>query len=158
MKTITYNTKEFELPYLYDANKKTDILLLEKFGFFCDVPLAETRLVTGTEGELLDHTLTMLRMSSKANAVSKLHYQTLRKMWGGFNNLCNIIPITNAQNFTFWADTKMYSALNNNNDNALSKQKRHRNKRLFEEVAEQAGEIYDEKIFKPTVLSLLVMN
>ena len=138
MKTITYNTKEFELPYLYDANKKTDILLLEKFGFFCDVPLAETRLVTGTEGELLDHTLTMLRMSSKANAVSKLHYQTLCKMWAVYN-LCNIIPITNAQNLPL-NDTKMYSALNNN-DNALSKQKRHRNKRLFEEVAEQAGNL-----------------
>lgn len=128
------------------GNRKTDILLLEKFGLFCGIPLSEIRKISGTEGYLLDHTLTMLRLSGKANAVSKMHYQTLCEMWKGHSGICEIIPITNAQNFTYWADTKMYDALNNNNDNALRKIKQHRKCRLFEEVAEQAGEIYDAKV------------
>jgi starch phosphorylase len=128
------------------GNRKTDILLLEKFGFFCGISLSEIRKITGTEGDLLDHTLTMLRLSGKANAVSKMHYQTVCKMWEGYSGICEIIPITNAQNSTYWADTKMYDALNNNDDDALRKIKQHRKCRLFEEVAEQAGEIYDENI------------
>lgn len=128
------------------GNRKTDILLLEKFGFFCNTPLTEVRKLTGTEGELLDHTLTMLRMSGKANAVSKLHSQTLCSKWGKYESTCDIIPITNAQNFTYWHDAKMYEALDNNDDDALQQAKKHRKCRLFEEVAEQAGEMYDENI------------
>lgn len=128
------------------GNRKTDILLLEKFGFFCGIPLSEAKQITGMEGDLLDHTLTMLRMSGRANAVSQLHYQTLCKMWRGFKDTCNILPITNAQNFSFWADSKMYDALHRNDDNALRKVKQRRKCRLFEEVAEQAGEMYDEHI------------
>ncbi len=128
------------------GNRNTDILLLEKFGFFCNTPLSDIRKITGTEGHLLDHTLTMLRMAGRANAVSKMHCQTLREMWKGHGGICDIIPITNAQNFTYWADTKMYEALNNNDDTALQQIKQHRKRRLFEEVAEQAGEIYDENI------------
>ena len=128
------------------GNRKTDILLLEKFGFFCNIPLAEVREITGTKGDLLDHTLTMLRMSGKTNAVSKMHYHTLCETWKGYKNTCDIIPITNAQNFTYWADTKMYEALNSKDDDALRKIKQHRKCRLFEEVAEQAGEMYDENI------------
>ena len=128
------------------GNRKTDILLLEKFGFFCNIPLSDIRKVTGTEGHLLDHTLTVLRMAGIANAVSTMHYQTLSKMWKGQSGICDIISITNAQNFTYWADTKMYDALAANDDTALRQIKQYRKRRLFEEVAEQAGEMYDEKI------------
>jgi glycogen phosphorylase len=41
----------------------------------------------------------------------------------------------------------MYQALENNNDEELRKKKFQRKKSLFEQVADQCGEIYDEKIF-----------
>ncbi len=127
------------------GNKKTDIFQLEKFGFFCGIPLSEIRKITGSEGDLLDHTLTGLRLAGMANGVSKMHHQTLINMWKGYEDLCSTISITNAQNFTYWADTKMYNALAENNDGALQEIKLHRKRRLFEQVAEQAGEIYDER-------------
>jgi starch phosphorylase len=41
----------------------------------------------------------------------------------------------------------MYRALNNNDDAALVQKKLQRKTNLFQEVADQCGEIYDEKIF-----------
>lgn len=128
------------------GNKKTHISLLEKFGFFLDIPLSEIRKIAFIEDELLDHTSTALQLAGKSNAVSSLHHQTLRKMWPGYRENGNIIFITNAQNFSYWADKKMYTALANKNDTALQELKKHGKRRLIEEVAEQAGEIYDENI------------
>jgi glycogen phosphorylase len=128
------------------GNQKTNLALLEKMGFFCDIPLTEVKAITQTEGDELDHTLTALRFSKKANAVSQMHRQTLCKMWMKQKNTCDIIAITNAQNYLFWHDESMYRALNNNDDAALVQKKLQRKKNLFQEVADQCGEIYDEKI------------
>lgn len=129
------------------GNRKTDILLLEKFGFFCGIPLSEIRKITNTQGDLLDHTLTGLRLAGITNGVSKMHLETLHKMWDGHSDICDIISITNAQNYSYWADMKMYEALAAKDDDELLKIKYGRKRRLFEEVAEQAGEIYKEDIF-----------
>ncbi|MBS1564034.1 MAG: alpha-glucan family phosphorylase, partial [Bacteroidetes bacterium] len=61
-------------------------------------------------------------------------------------NICDIIPVTNGQNFNYWADRKLYHALWNNNDEAMLTRKRWRKRRLFEEVADQNGELYDPQI------------
>jgi starch phosphorylase len=128
------------------GNEKTNILLLEKLGFFCNIPLDEVKKITHIKNDILDHTLTALRFAGRANGVSKLHHQTLCKTWNRFDDTCNLISITNAQSFSYWADAEMYKALAHDDDEALLKRKKQCKHLLFEEVADQNGEIYDENI------------
>ena len=128
------------------GNEKTNLSLLEKLGFFCDIPLEEVKKIAHIENSMVDHTLTALRLAGIANGVSQLHQENLCKIWQGYENRCSIIPITNGQNFSYWYDREMYKALHENNDEALMKRKWQGKKLLFEEVADQNGEIYDEKI------------
>jgi glycogen phosphorylase len=128
------------------GNQKTNISLLEKMNFFCEIPLTEVRAITQMEGEELDHTLTALRLSKKANAVSPMHQKTLCEMWIRQKNVCDIICITNAQDYRYWHDEEMYQALTANNNEALIIRKKLGKLNLFEVVADQCGEIYDEKI------------
>ena len=128
------------------GNEKTELSLLMKLGFFCGIPLDEVRKITRITNEVLDHTLTAIRLSGKANGVSKLHHQTLCRMWQPYEGACTIIPITNAQNFSYWADAEMYKALSEKDDRALIKRKKECKRLLFEEVADQDGEIYDANI------------
>jgi starch phosphorylase len=128
------------------GNPKTNMTLLEKMGFFCDVPQAQIRAVTQSQGDDLDYTLTALRLSRKANGVSEMHRKTLYSMWHQYEGTCEIISITNAQNYHFWCDADLYNALNNDDDEALQKIKYVGKRNLFETVADQCGELYDEKI------------
>jgi starch phosphorylase len=128
------------------GNQKTSLSLLEKMGFFCDIPLTEIKAITESIDDELNHTLTALLLSKKANGVSKMHLQTLSKIWSRNENICKIISITNAQNFMFWHDEAMYQALTKNDDEALLKKKQKGKKHLFEVVADQCGKIYDEKV------------
>lgn len=128
------------------GNQKTSLSLLDKMGFFCDIPLTEIRAITQSENEELDHTLTALRLSKKANAVSQMHQKTLCEMWSDHKGICDIISITNAQNYSYWHDDELYEALKNNDDNALLRKRKQGKQNLFEIVADQAGEIYDENI------------
>ena len=129
------------------GNVKTSMSLLDKMGFFCDVPITEVRAITQTDSNELNHTLTALRLSKIANAVSKMHEETLRKLWLHEKDVTTIIHITNSQNYLYWHDTAMYQALESNDDNLLRQLKQQEKKKLFEIVADQCGEIYDEKIF-----------
>src|SRR5690606_3096215 len=81
------------------GNKKTHIALLDKMNFFGGIPLAEIKAIAKVEGDVVDHTLTAIRLSGRCNAVSKAHRQTLQTMWPGQENVQNIIAITNAQDF-----------------------------------------------------------
>jgi len=129
------------------GNEKTDLSLLEKLGFLGGTPLNEVKEIAHTENDQLDHTLTAIRLSAIANGVSKLHHQALCRISLAAENACNIIPITNAQSFSYWADTELYKALDGNDDEALIKRKKLCKHFLFEEVADQDGEIYDTNIF-----------
>jgi len=128
------------------GNQRTSMSLLEKMGFFCDIPSTEVRAITQTDGDELDHTLAALHMSKKANAVSQMHLQTLRGIRKNQGNICDIISITNAQNYSYWHDEDMYRALAVNDDEAIRKKKKQGKLNLFEVVADQCGEIYDENI------------
>jgi len=128
------------------GNKKTNLSLLNKLGYFCDIPLAEIMALTDIKEESLDHTLTALKMAGIANGVSLIHQKTLEKLWAKQNGICNIISITNAQHFTFWHDQEMYEKLNDA-DFDIATLKKARKKILFDVVADQCGEIYDENIF-----------
>ena len=94
----------------------------------------------------LDYTLSALRLSGKANGVSAMHRETLNKMWGSYRDICEIIAITNSQNYSYWHDHDLYDALNKNEDELLQQIKLQRKQGLFQKVADQCGEIYDEKI------------
>lgn len=128
------------------GNQKTSMGLLEKIGFFGNTPLAEIRAITQMEGEELDHTLAALRLAKKANAVSKIHLLTLQKMWQKQKDICEMISITNAQNYNYWHDEEMYRALAKDDDQKLIEVKASRKQQLFETVADQCGEIYDPQI------------
>jgi len=128
------------------GNQKTLISLLEKMDFFCDVPVTEIRAITKAEDDLLDHTLTALLLSGKANAVSAMHQKTISGMWDKHQDICDIIAISNAQHYGYWHDEEMYQALHNNDDEKLTQRKYTAKTNLFEVVADQNGEIYNEKI------------
>jgi starch phosphorylase len=51
------------------GNPKTDIGLLDKMGFFCDVPQTEIRAITQIGDHELDYTLSALRLSGKAMSI-----------------------------------------------------------------------------------------
>lgn len=127
------------------GNQKTNLALLEKMGFFCEIPETEIRALTGTIGDELNHTLTALKLSGKSNGVSKKHQQTLLEMWKDFTEADKILSITNAQNYSYWHWDALYRALKENNDEVFVKVKSQGKKNLFEVVADQSGEIYDEK-------------
>ncbi|HJU45751.1 MAG TPA: alpha-glucan family phosphorylase, partial [Chitinophagaceae bacterium] len=129
------------------GNQQTNLSLLERMDFFCDVPMGEVKRITQMQDDFLDHTLSALRLSGIANGVSALHCKTLHKMWDKYPGICNIISITNAQNFTYWSDTEMYKALWNNDEENLQCGKHHNKKLLFEEVADQNGEVYNTSVF-----------
>lgn len=128
------------------GNQKTNMSLLDKMGFFCDVPVTEIRAITQTDGDELDHTLAALRLAGKANGVSKMHHGTLCGKWIQQSGVCNIISITNAQNYTYWHNEDLYRALRKSDDKELLRVKLQAKRNLFEEVADQCGEIYDEKV------------
>ena len=127
------------------GNKKSNITLLDKLGFFCDIPIAEIIAISGCTGDNIDHTLTALRLSGIANGVSEIHKKTLIKFWSQQKEICEIIDITNAQSYSYWHDKEMYQKLSEK-DFEINMLKKKRKKLLFEIVADQCGEIYDENI------------
>ena len=128
------------------GNETTGLSLLEKMDFFSDIPQTEIKAITEITDDELDHTLTAIRLSKKANAVSKLHLKTMCETWKKHKDICETISITNAQNYSYWHDKEMYQALEENNNNELMERKAAGKKQLFELVADQCGEMYDEKI------------
>ena len=128
------------------GNQKSNIRLLEKMNFFCDTPVTEVLPITHTIDENLDYTITAVSLSKKVNAVSKMHLETMQRIWSQKSALGHVISITNAQNYAYWHDEEMYVALNANDDKTLIEKKRQGKQFLFELVADQCGEIYDEKI------------
>jgi starch phosphorylase len=91
------------------GNQKTSITLLDKMSYFCDVPISEIIAIAKISYDKLDHTETCLSLSSKSNAVSLLHKITLINNCKNKEILCNIISITNAQNYNYWHDEDLFN-------------------------------------------------
>ncbi|MFY8091499.1 MAG: alpha-glucan family phosphorylase [Chitinophagaceae bacterium] len=132
------------------GNEKHDIYLCHKMSYFCGLSIDEVRRLTGIEDDQFNHSLVALRFARKANGVSKLHGDVSRKMWGHYSGICPITSITNAQNYSYWADEPLYRFLDNNNDDGIDDRKWYLKKRAFETVADQTG-----KIFDPNVLTIV---
>jgi starch phosphorylase len=132
------------------GNEKHDFDLLTKFSFFGAVPEEEVREITGIEGETFNHSLAALRLAHIANGVSKLHGEVSRKMWAGYDDLCEISHVTNAQNKKYWVDHGLEHARLGGDLVELRARKRELKERLFSVVADQTG-----KWFDPDVLTIV---
>jgi glycogen phosphorylase len=129
------------------GNEKHDIHLCEKMSYFCGIGLDEVRKLTGIQDDKFNHSLVALRFAHLANGVSQLHGEVSRAMWGKTEGICPIIAITNAQNWSYWADKQLYKASAEGNDTWWDDRKKYLKKRAFEIVADQTGKIYDPNVF-----------
>src|SRR5664279_1164124 len=132
------------------GNEKHDIFLCEKMSYFCGMPLAKVRELTGMTDDLFNHSLAALRFAHLANGVSQLHGEVSRQMWKKYEGICEIKSITNAQNWRYWADKQLYRAKDEHNDAWFDDRKMYLKKRAFEIVADQTGKLMD-----PTVLTIV---
>lgn len=129
------------------GNPRTDIRLLDRMSFFNNLPLDEVRRITGVTGDIFNHALGALRLSRLSNAVSAQHEAVSRNIWADTPNICPLIHITNAQSGAYWADPDFLEAATTDDHVRLQSQKRAWKQELFEEVADQTGEIYNPNVF-----------
>lgn len=132
------------------GNESHELDLLHRFTFFSGLSLEEVFELTGIRGETFTHTLAALRVSRLANAVSRLHGDVSRRMWGGHKSICPITHITNAQNRKYWADSDLETARATVDLAQLQQRKRTLKERLFQTVADQTGRLFD-----PDVLTIV---
>ena len=152
-KKFDYNIEELKKRLVFTThtpeeagNEKHDIHFLNNLSFFSSLPLDEVRAITGIYDDTFNHTLVGLRFSHIANGVSKLHGEVSRQMWEGYEGICPITHVTNAQNKKYWADTLLEEARINNDIDAILKRKTRLKQKLFEVVADQTGKLFDPKI------------
>ena len=129
------------------GNEKHDIQLCHKMSYFCGLSIDEVKKLTGNPDDMFNHSLAALRFARLANGVSQLHGRVSRAMWSKYDNICNIISITNAQNWKYWADDQLYEAKDKNYNAVFDERKKFLKKRTFEIVADQTGKLFDTKIF-----------
>ncbi|MFC7339195.1 alpha-glucan family phosphorylase [Haloferula chungangensis] len=127
------------------GNEKHEFELLKKASFFGSLDEATVRKATGIEGDTFNHSLAALRMSRAANGVSKLHGEVSRKMWGGYDDICSIGHVTNAQNAQYWKDRGLERARVNKDTEFLAERKKELRQQLFRLVADQTGKLLDPK-------------
>ncbi|MDO7851130.1 alpha-glucan family phosphorylase [Hymenobacter convexus] len=142
-KRLVFTTHTPELA----GNEERPMKLLLDMTFFGTMPeeavRREARIGTG---DALNYTLTALRFARKANAVSKVHGRVANEMWGHYEGICPIIPITNSQNGTYWRDPQLAAALKSKSDADLLARKQELKKELFKIVADQTGNVFDPEV------------
>ncbi len=128
------------------GNEEHPISYMEVMGFFQNVPKEMVMQLAAPDTHNMSYTLSALRMARVANGVSVLHGEVSRQMWKGFEGICDITSVTNAQNQTYWNDNTLQDALKSGNDEALVLRKKELKKELFKVVANQTGKIFDENV------------
>lgn len=132
------------------GNEEREARLLNRSGFFGRT-LSEEELHTEmVNGGMINYTVSALRMAKKANGVSKLHAKVANDMWKDYSVICEIIPITNAQNQKFWQDETLKDAWIAKDKPAYTQRKTELKSKLCEEVFNQTG-----KKFDPNVLTIV---
>lgn len=132
------------------GNEKHDIHLCDKMGYFCGMPLDKVREIAGNTADQFNHSLAAFRFSHLSNGVSQLHGEVSRQMWDKYSGICDITSITNAQNWTYWADKQLYRYMEEQDEAAFIDRKRYLKKRAMEIVADQTG-----KCFNPDVMTIV---
>jgi glycogen phosphorylase len=128
------------------GNEEHSMPLLNNMSFFNGLTPQQVQDAVSPENGVLNYTLAALRMAKRANAVSQLHGEVSRKMWSGFDGICEITAITNAQNRTYWKDDVLDKALAENNDAGLIGRKKELKEKLFRVVANQTGKLFDKNV------------
>ncbi len=128
------------------GNEEHNIHLLQRMGFFNGFGIDEVKNMLNYYDDNFSLTVGALKVSKRANAVSKIHEKVANEMWRGVDNKCEIIGITNAQNMRYWADKQLLSWFEEHEDYQLMGRKKHLKKMLFEEVANQTGKIFDPEV------------
>lgn len=128
------------------GNEEHSISYMEVMSFFNSVPKETVLKLAAPDEQNLSYTLAALRMARIANGVSSLHGAVSRKMWTGFDDICEITSITNAQNKTYWMDKQLAEFHKHGSDKGLEERKKEMKKELFKEVANQTGKIFDENV------------
>lgn len=129
------------------GNEKHDIYLCHKMSYFCGLSVDEVKKLYGNDSDQFNHSLAALRFARLANGVSRLHGEVSRTMWGKYDNICPIISITNAQNWSYWADKQMYKFKEVGDDYWFDDRKKYLKKRAFELVADQTGKLFNPDVF-----------
>lgn len=132
------------------GNEKHPFDMLANMSFFGNVPLDKVAEMSGVKDGVFNHSLAALRMSHKANGVSKLHGEVSRQMWKDSEGIPDITHVTNAQNKSYWVDYILEQARITDNQLLLTARKNALKKSLFAHVADQCGTILD-----PQVLTLV---
>ena len=132
------------------GNEKTNVHVLKQAGFFGTVELDEIRDLIDLRDDTFNHSLAALRLSHKANGVSRLHGEVSREMWKDHQGICPIDHITNAQNKKYWADSILENARLHGDLDTLRRRKRELKEKLFRIVADQSG-----KLMNPDVLTIV---
>lgn len=128
------------------GNEEHSVPLLNNMSFFNGISQKHVEEVVHPENGVLNYTLTALRMAKRANGVSQLHGEVARKMWSGYNNICEITAITNAQNQAYWVDPELSMSLLKNNDKGITQRKKEMKFKLFRSVANQTGKLFNENV------------
>jgi len=128
------------------GNEEHDFALLKEMSFFYHLQDHEVKYILGLEGDKFNYTLAALKFSGKANGVSKLHGEVAREMWGGYDGICEITSITNAQNKQYWQDKSFAKKMGENDQQGAGKRKKEMKSFLFKEVANQTGKLFDENV------------
>ncbi|WP_292658104.1 alpha-glucan family phosphorylase [Nitratifractor sp.] len=132
------------------GNETHEAGFLSRMGFFNGFTLEEVQKRLDYYDREFSLTVGALKVSKRANAVSKIHEGVANEMWKDVPGRCEIISITNAQNMRYWSDKQLVSAMQEHEDYQLIGRKKHLKHQLFEEVADQTG-----KLFDPNVLTLV---
>lgn len=132
------------------GNEERDGRHLNRCGFFGRYLNDKALAKETVNGGMLNYTVSALRMAKKANGVSKLHAKVSKEIWKDYEKICDIIPITNAQNQNFWQDKQLGKAHSKGNRKAYKKRKLELKSELFDEVLSQT-----KKLFDPNVLTIV---
>lgn len=129
------------------GNEKHNVHFCHQMSYFSGLSLEEVKKIEGQDNDQFNHSLCALRMARIANGVSQLHGVVSNEMWGKYPGICEIKAITNAQDFKYWADKKLYNAREEREDEEFDFRKKHLKKRAFRIVADQCGKLFDPKVF-----------
>ena len=114
------------------GNEAHDLGLLMEIGANNGLSYEQLKRISG---DPFNMTAACLRMSYLANAVSRLHGETARKMWGHLDNAAKIISITNGIHRNTWQNKEIAEAYENNDDNELWAAHLKAKKRLVDFIA-----------------------
>ena len=129
------------------GNEERDGRHLNRCGFFGRMLSEEELQKEMVNDGMINYTVSALRLAKKANAVSKLHAKVSQDMWKGYPGICDIIPITNAQNQKYWQDKEIKKAWQSKDSLAYVKRKTELKKELFDEVLNQTEKLFDPNVF-----------